>query len=322
MPQDSESRRQANTAAVLLAIDLLAAEVAGRMEAAGVGCILMKGPALAQWLYPDGVRTYEDCDFLIDPSRRSDAEAILRGLGFRPYDPPPVAAGLGPRVSSCWIRGWERIDVHNSFWGLTAEPAEVWAALAADSVTGVVARREVPMPSRPARLLLVALHAVHHGRAAPQPLADLRRAFEREPDAAWGEALGLARRLGGEEAFSAALALLPTGVERARALGLPGRITIESALAAAGLPVSEGFERLARTEGLAARLRLARAELLPAADFMRWRYPLARRGTTGLALAYPVRFASIARSIARALWAWLALQSGRGPGRRPARRSS
>jgi hypothetical protein len=218
------------------------------------------------------------------------------------------------------MRGWERIDVHNSFWGLTAEPAEVWAALSAESVTGVVARREVRMPSRSARLLLVALHAVHHGSAAPQPIADLTRAFGQEPEAAWREALSLARRLGGEAPFRAAFALVPTGVDRTRAIGVPHRVTIENAIVAAGLPVSEGFERLARMEGPVARLRLAGAELLPTAEFMRWRYPLARRGITGLALAYLLRIASIALSVAPALWAWLALRSGRGHGRRRAQR--
>jgi Uncharacterised nucleotidyltransferase len=322
MPTDGESRRQANTAAVLLAIDFLAAEVAGRMDAAGVGCILLKGPALAEWLYPDGSRTYEDCDLLIEPGRRPDAEAVLRDLGFRPYDPPPVAAGLGIPVSRCWMRGWERIDVHNSFWGLTAEPASVWATFAAESVTEVVARREVRMPSRSARVLLVALHAVHHGSGAPQPLADLARALEREPDVAWSEALGLARRLGGEAAFWAAFALLPGGVDRARALGLPRPLTLETALVATGLPVSEGFERLARAEGAVARLRLARAELLPSAEFMRWRYARARSSSTGLALAYAWRLASITRSGLRALRAWLALRMGRQPARYPPRRTS
>ena len=321
-PRDTDSRRHANAAAVALAVDLLTAEVVEGLEAAGVDCILLKGPVVAEWLYPDALRTYEDCDLLVEPGRRQDAEATLRELGFRPYDPSPVAAGLGPPVSRCWLRGWERIDVHNSFWGLTAEPADVWVAFAAESVTGVVARRQVRMPSPSARLLLVALHAVHHGSAAPQPLADLTRAFEQKPDEAWRDALGLARRLGGEAAFLAAFALLPMGRERARALGLPRRITIESAVTAAGLPVSEGFERLARTESLVARLGLARAELMPSAEFMRWRYALARSGSAGLAAAYPVRLASIALSVARALWAWAALRIGRWPGRRRARRSS
>lgn len=320
MPGQSDSQRQADKAAVLLAIDAFTAEVVERLEGAGVGCVLLKGPTLAEWLYPDGVRTYEDCDLLVDPDRRPDAETILGSLGFRPVDVPPAADGLRPPASRCWLRDWERIDVHDTFWGLVAEPAEVWAAVAAESVTQVVARRPVRVPSLPARLLLLALHAVHHGSAAPQPLEDLGRAFEQGPDRAWREALVLARRLGGERAFLAAFRLLPAGVERARTLGLPCPITLESALAIAGLPVSEGFERLTRAEGPRARLRLARAELLPSAEFMRWRYALARRGGAGLAMAYPLRLASIAVSVARALRAGLALGAGRRRTRHPARR--
>jgi hypothetical protein len=308
MRRDRASRERARTAAVLLAIDAVSAEVAERLEAGGVGCILLKGPALVEMLYPDGSRTYEDCDLLVDPRRMPEAEAILRDMGFRPDETPPAAPTLAPAVSMAWARGWQRVDLHRSFWGLTATPEEVWAVLAADAVPGVVARRELLMPSRPARLLLVALHAVHHGRGAPQPLTDLARGFEQEPGHAWAEAHLLARRLRGERAFAAAFTLLPAGREVARAAGVPFLRTIEAAVTAAGLPVSEGFERLARTQTLSARLRLARDELFPSAEFMRWRYSLARRGAAGLAIAYPLRVGAIAVSVGRVALAWLSLR--------------
>src|SRR5215213_9644043 len=296
MGGEPASAGQARTAAVLLAIDALAAEVAERLEAAGVGCILLKGPALAELLYPDGVRTYEDCDLLVDPGRMPEAEGILRDIGFRPDDTPPAAPTLAPPVSRPWRRGWEHVDLHRSFWGLGATPEDVWAALAAEAVTGVVARSEVRMPSRAARLMLVALHAVHHGRGAPQPVADLERAFEQGTADAWAQAHALARRLHGEHAFSAAFTLLPAGRGAARAAGIPLGRSIEAAVTAAGLPVSEGFERLSRTQGLSDRLRLARDELVPSAEFMRWRYPVARQGVAGLGVAYPLRIGAIAMS--------------------------
>jgi len=308
MRRERGSAREAHTAAVVLAIDAVAAEVAGRLDAAGVGCILLKGPALAELLYPDGSRTYEDCDLISEPRRSADAERVLRELGFRPDEPPPATSTLGPPVARCWVRGWERVDLHRSFWGLGASPEEVWAALDADAVPGVVARGEVRMPSRPARLLLVALHAVHHGPSAAQPLADLERALSQEPADAWAGAHRLAMRLGGERAFAAAFTLLPAGPEVARAAGIPCLRTIEAAVTAAGLPVSEGFERLTRTEGLGARVRLALAELFPSAEFMRWRYGVARRGAAGLAAAYPMRLGSIAVSVGRVLRAWLTLR--------------
>jgi Uncharacterised nucleotidyltransferase len=297
-----ESRSRASAAAALLAIDALAAELCGRLDDAGVGSILLKGPALAQWLYPGGGRAYEDCDLLVDPARLGGAEDVLRELDFQPCDPPPVAAGLAPPIARCWQRSWERVDLHTSFWGLTAPPSQVWSVLAAGAATGVVARRELRMPSIPARLLVVALHAAHHGRAAAQPIEDLARALAQEPDSAWLEAAALARRLGGEPPFWAAFALVPGGLERARKLDAPPRRTLEGALAAAGLPVSEGFERLARTRGLRARVRLTAAELLPSPEFMRWRYALAGRGAAGLAVSYPLRIGSVLLGVARVSW--------------------
>jgi hypothetical protein len=298
----------ARTAAVLLAIDALAVELAERLEAAGVGCILLKGPAVAQLLYRDSLRTYEDCDVLVDPDRLPEAEATLRDMGFRPDETPPAAPTLARPVSRPWRRGWQSVDLHRSFWGLGAAPEVVWAALEADAVTGTLARGAVPMPSRPALLLLVALHAVHHGRGAPQPVADLARALEQESPDSWGEAHLLARRLRGEHPFTAAFTMLPAGRGVARAAGIPLVRSIEAAVTAAGLPVSEGIERLTRTQGLSDRLHLARDELLPSAEFMRWRYPVARRGVAGLAVAYPVRVGAIAVSVGRVLWAWLRLR--------------
>src|SRR5215207_8143636 len=109
MSGNSASGSHARAAAVLLAIDALAAEVAERLETAGLECILLKGPALAELLYSDGLRTYEDCDLLVDPGRLREAEAILREMGFCPEEIPPAAPTLAPPVSRPWVRGWERV---------------------------------------------------------------------------------------------------------------------------------------------------------------------------------------------------------------------
>ena len=75
---DSASRVRA---ARTIAVDLATAEAVRRMRAAGVRCILLKGPALAS-LQDGGLRTYVDADLLVAPDDEARAAAVLRGLGF------------------------------------------------------------------------------------------------------------------------------------------------------------------------------------------------------------------------------------------------
>ncbi|MDX6664460.1 MAG: putative nucleotidyltransferase, partial [Solirubrobacteraceae bacterium] len=53
-------------AARALVVDRATAEAAGAMSAAGVPVVLLKGPAIAQWLYdPCEQRGYSDADLLV-----------------------------------------------------------------------------------------------------------------------------------------------------------------------------------------------------------------------------------------------------------------
>ena len=52
IPRDTEKPAPGKHGSHALALDVLAAEVSERMNAAGLGCILLQGPALAQWLCP------------------------------------------------------------------------------------------------------------------------------------------------------------------------------------------------------------------------------------------------------------------------------
>ena len=69
-------------AAERLRIDAATAEVLGAFDAAGVDCVLLKGPTLTSWLYPEvSRRSYVDSDLLgvlgtkARPKRRSAALA-------------------------------------------------------------------------------------------------------------------------------------------------------------------------------------------------------------------------------------------------------
>ena len=95
---DSSARLLA--AARTLGVDALAAETIEALRAAGVRSILLKGPALAGWLYGDGaLREYGDCDLLVDPADTDRAAVVLRELGFRPF----AQEQRLPELTSVWL---------------------------------------------------------------------------------------------------------------------------------------------------------------------------------------------------------------------------
>src|SRR2546427_4885417 len=103
---DSSARLLA--AARTLGVDALAAEAIEALRAAGIRSILLKGPALAGWLYGDGaLREYDDCDLLVDPADTGVAAVVLRELGFQPLvdRADPYGAAMAPPHAECWTRG-------------------------------------------------------------------------------------------------------------------------------------------------------------------------------------------------------------------------
>jgi hypothetical protein len=143
----------------------------------GVDVIVLKGPTLAETLYPDpGLRPCSDLDLLVRPADRFRVDAALRGLGHRrvadqhswDFD----VAYDGATVYE--TPGGVRIDLH---WALLTEPRFVWNA----GEREIWERSEaITVAGEPARglgredlVLYLAAHlAVHH------TLAGLRRYWE------------------------------------------------------------------------------------------------------------------------------------------------
>src|SRR5437667_12114242 len=78
-PAGSSSARIADLEPVLrrVAIDVVTAEVSEALRAAGMRCILLKGPALTRWLYPRGEeRSYLDVDLLVSEANLARAEKL------------------------------------------------------------------------------------------------------------------------------------------------------------------------------------------------------------------------------------------------------
>src|SRR4051794_27891577 len=190
MPGPKTSRLDIQRAMRNAMIDRLTAEVVNAFVQAGIQPLLLKGPAIAAWLYDrDEVRPYGDSDLMVPPDRHRDAVAVLAGLGFvselGAMDHPRMESG----GSEPWVRGTEHVDLHTTIQGLTAPAAAIWARLERDAVRmrvgGVEVRALAPAP----RLLHVALHAAQHQDA--KPVRDLERAIARCEVGLWRDAYAL-----------------------------------------------------------------------------------------------------------------------------------
>jgi len=281
---DEDRLRQASVA---LALEGVATRVVTAMGRAGLRTILLKGPALADWLYPDGERRYSDVDLLIRLRQWDAAEAVLEGLGFQhvaidvlPHDRPHHArTWLAPRGAA--------VDLHHSLVGVGASSETVWDLLAAQTDRLDLGDSQIEIPSVPGRAIVVALHAAQHGVGGEGPLEDLRRVLDRLSLGEWRAVRQLAEQLEAMPALAAGLRLVPGGREVAAELELPETSSVETLLRSTSAPtMSLGFDWLSRTQGFRARARFVARKVAPQPAFMRAWTPLARRGRSGLAAAY------------------------------------
>jgi hypothetical protein len=288
-----------------LALEGLAARVNTALLDAGVRCILLKGPALAEWLYADEPRAYSDVDLLIRELDHAAAERALRDLGFvrvaidvLPHDRPHHARTyLMPRGAA--------VDLHHTLVGIGAPSQTAWDVLAADTDWLQLGDGQIEVLSLPVRALAIVLHAAQHGAGAEGPLEDLRRVLEQFSLDEWKSVHELAKQLEAVPAFGAGLRLLPPGGAVASELALPETASVETLLRSTGAPtMSLGFDWLARTHGSRRRATFIARKIAPQPEFMRAWTPLARRGRPGLAAAYLWRVTSLALRAGPAYIAW------------------
>jgi hypothetical protein len=273
-----------------LAIDRLTAEIAGTFTAEGIESLVLKGPALAAWLYPDEVRPYGDSDIMVAPGDWQRAVDVLERLGFFNYQEPMAHPRMESFASTAFLRDREgaeqqNVDLHCALHGCDADLYEVWRAFSASSDTQMIGGVELQVPNRTGLLLHVGLHAAHH--AEGKPIEDLRRALARAQEREWRHAVELAQDLEGLPVFASGLRLLPEGVELARRLGIEDVRSPLHELRREGVPMAEGIDALFSSGvGLRRRIAMVAKEIFPRPEFMRWWSPLARRGRLGLAGAY------------------------------------
>jgi Uncharacterised nucleotidyltransferase len=281
------------SAARSLAIDRVTAEVVIALGSAGVPAILLKGPSVALWLYPGGAgRPYFDSDLLVSPEGLARAEGVLASLGFVDVLAGTMADERGSHATP-WLRvrdgAW--IDLHRSIPGVAAPDQELWAELVAGAEPMAVGGATVSILAPVARVMLVALHAAHHGIRSGTPLQDLTRAVGQVDPTLWQAAAALAGRLDATPAFAVGLRLLPAGAAIATQLNLPQSISVEVALRADTAPtLALGFAALHNLPGRRAKLAYLQHNLVPSPAFMRFWSPMASRGRPGMLAAYVWRW--------------------------------
>jgi len=268
------------------AVDALTAEVASAFTGEGIGTVVLKGPVLARWLYPDEVRPYVDSDLMVAPEHRARAVGVLERLGFVEHCPwMPTPLSLEPCAH--FNRDGIIVDLHCRLSGLDGDPGAIWGCLAASAERQVIGGVELRVPDRDTVLLHVVLHAAQHANTVGgKPLEDLRRALARVEESQWSSALELALAYQGVAAFAAGLRLLPEGEDLARRLDLGEVRSLKYALMREDAIAEELYALLSVRVGIRRKLVIAANRGFPRPDYMRWWSPLARRGKRGLAGAY------------------------------------
>ena len=305
---DRKRHERVTVAADNLRVDAVTAEVLQAFDAAAVSSVLLKGPAIARWLYLDGdPRPYRDCDLLVPPSQIDAAQTALGRAGLnRAFDLEGLPDWWREHAGEWWSPEHRvYVDLHRTLPGVGVDDEAAWRILSADTETIVVGGQPAKALGLPARALHIALHAAQHGEGFHKPMADLGHALAGLDVTTWRGAAAVAERLEATDALAAGLRLLPAGRELAGRLDLPSVTSVEVALrAGTAPPVALGFEQLARARGVRARGQILWRKFFPPPGFMRRWHPIASRGRPGLALAYLLRPVWIIRAAPRGLRAW------------------
>ena len=270
-----------------LALSGATAELARRFRAERVSWVLLKGPSLAEWLYPMGGRDYGDIDILVSESELPKARAILTSLGYREIRHFRTKRRRG--LATVLVRDHDkaRIDLQTTIRGAGASPNRQWQTLSQDLGSIRVAGEDVSVLSRPAMAAFVATHAAQHAGHSKM-VEDLKRALKVVSIDGWRDALAITQELDALAYFAQGLRLVPEGRALAERLGVPDVATTE-------LLLRFGPHRRTRTievflnSSWQDRWRLIVELVIPSRHFMLQTYSMARLGRVGLVATYLAR---------------------------------
>ncbi len=270
-----------------LRADRVTADIISAFKSDGIRSILLKGPAIAGWLYAEnGTRVYCDTDLLVDPIAIPAAEQILRSAGFAFSDPPHII-GDRPRHADNWVRERDgaAIDLHRTLMGAGAESETVWEVLSGRTERLHLHEVEIEILDLPARCAHVALHAAQQGPSGPRALQDLERALDMVELVTWKEAALVAEQIDALAAFTIGLAMDSRGSQLVEKLSLPSPSSAEAILRAGGTRAALGLNWLSDIEGWM-KVKFVVGKLFPPPDYIRDWNPIKIPGRLGLILGY------------------------------------
>lgn len=277
-------RPQFRSVARSLLLDRRARAAVEHLGAAGIPSILLKGAAIATWLYDDGTpRPYKDVDLLVSPAEFDRSIQVLGEIGYRIRLPGAHPAELGPKELDLLGPDDVSIDLHHGLLGVSVSSQRAWDLLVSRCVTMPLAGGEVRVLDIPARALHLALHAAQNGPIDVKAMSDLVRGIASVSRDDWREAAAVAEAIGATEALAAGLRLVPDGRALADELTLPRGMSVELALRT--LSVTQDalfFARFSETRGARAKAALLARKFFPTATTLRANSALASRGWLGL----------------------------------------
>jgi hypothetical protein len=294
-------RHRALAVGANLAADAVAAEVVPELERRGIRTLVLRGPAIARWLYREGERDYDDVDLLVEPGAIARAEETLRILGFHGRALVESFNHGRPRHAEMWVRSAAPpVDLHRTIVGAAASDREVWRSFWRHAEPITLQDAEIKSLDRTALLVVLTLHAAQHGLEAAT--RDLRVAIERVSIETWEQASRLADELGAVPAFEAGLRMFGAGGEIADRLQIATQPTPEILLRTQAAPdLSLGLNWVADLPSARARACFIVSKVFPEPDSLRDVSAVARRGPMGLAIAYAQRIAWLTIRAPRAI---------------------
>ncbi len=179
-------------------VRIAAGEALRRLYADGVRCAALKGPLLAERLYPEAaIRPSIDLDLLVDPRDVDTATRSLEGLGYGTEEGPAARYASRHGHHLQFHRdGTPEVELHFRLYagfGTVLEAGEPLSR-ARDTCTSDGARVAVLAPED--EVLYLALHAAGHSYVRLLWLYDLKLLLEQSPGLDWTQVAARARALG------------------------------------------------------------------------------------------------------------------------------
>ncbi|HEX3794486.1 MAG TPA: nucleotidyltransferase family protein [Acidimicrobiales bacterium] len=288
-----------------MAVDQMTCEVVEAFRQEHIDSVLLKGPSIAQWLYPHGGRSYGDSDLLVSPGDFPRAVGVLERLGFGHPVRGRAAHAHTYRRQSAPGECVMAVDLHRSLPYITVPPTEAWRVLSTNTGTISLRGLEVAVLAVPQRILHIAMHTLQHAFESSKPFEDLRRALAVVDMADWGAAAEISRALGAEDALAAGLSVLPEGKEVVERLNLSTSRRGILRMASSADPDGPAYEvqRILDAPSFSERLKLMYDGVALSPAVMRSESALARRGRGGLVLAYAYRPVQLVGRLGPALMA-------------------